>query len=369
MSTASHQFHQLVQRSGLLTEVELRSLPANAPTSYFLDHQLLTHYQLQKLQQGQWQNLILAHHELLYPLARGGTSMVYLARPLHQRDAPLRALKVALARSPEHQQSAQLRLQHEGELCRRWSSHPHLANVVDSGTDRSTAYLLMEYVAGSTLRQLCHKNEPMDVRRLCRIFADVALGLQHLHQAGVIHRDVKPSNIMVDSTGRGTLIDFGYAYARDELYLKPPSSNATLTLGTLKYMAPEQIAIPYTVGPQADLYGLGCAIYMVLTGRVPFPGLTPQEIVAGHRHGTVVPIRSYRNDLPFEVEHLVVALLEKLPERRPSSAQEVASILTHHAAPIEPIQAATQTPLQLQAAQIAAVQLQWLNARESGSAG
>ena len=367
MLSKSHQFHQLVQKSGLLSEPELSTITHDTLPAEYLERALLTHYQLQKLQAGQWQNLTLANHELLYPLARGGTSMVYLARQLHQRDGPLRALKVALAPTPGAVSEARLRLLHEGELCQRWTAHPHLANVVHSGANRSTAYLLMRYVPGSTLKQLAQTK--LDIPQLCRIFADVALGLDHLHRARVVHRDVKPSNIMVDHAGRGTLIDYGFAYSLDEQYLDPPQAKpgSTVTLGTLKYMAPEQITSPYHAKAAADIYGLGCSLYTKLTGSAPFPGPTPRDIVAGHRHGKITSIRSLRRDVPSELERLTVSMLEKLPEHRPTSALVVAQELARFASAIQPIALDFQTSSQQNAAQIAAVELQWLNRRESGS--
>ena len=225
-------------------------------------------------------SLILGRYRLDREIAVGGTARVWRARDAKQD----RAVAVKLLH-PHLLPDATSRRRLEGEArAAEALSHPAIAAVYDvSGPDDDPA-LVMELVDGEPLSRRLERDGPMPPRAAAALAADVAEALYHAHQRGIVHRDVKPANILVERrSGRARLIDFGIAHS-----LEAASQDLTRTgtsLGTPRYMAPEQLA-GEPVGPRTDLWGLGAVLYQALSGRVPFDGATPLAIAdpaAGRR--------------------------------------------------------------------------------------
>ena len=178
---------------------------------------------------------------------------------------------------------------------------------------------------GKTLRQVVNEHGPLRFGEAARIFADVAAGLAHVHDRGLVHRDVKPANVMVRPDGRAVILDLGLAFAPGEPLPADPAiaGGKGYVVGTMDYLAPEQARHATEVGPSADLYGLGCMLYYALTGALPFPAEGTKQKVRRHRHDPPPGVAN----VPPEIANLVQSLMAKSPEDRPASAAHVRDIL------------------------------------------
>src|SRR5918911_356942 len=252
---------------------------------------------------------------LVRELGSGGMSRVFLGRD-EVLDRPV-AVKV-VEPDPEYPQVG-LRFQREGRAAARLS-HPNIVRVFDAGEDklegREVSYIVMEYVPGGDLKTLLDKKGSLPSDELAGLGAEVASGLAHAHEKGVIHRDIKPHNILIDEHGRPKLTDFGIARALD-------ATQATRTgsyLGTALYSSPEQLQ-GEKVTPKSDIYSLGMTLYQAAVGDVPFTG-APIEVASQHVSRIPVAPSDLGARLSDEVETLILDCINKDPDRRPS-AEEV----------------------------------------------
>ena len=224
-------------------------------------------------------SLILGRYRLDREIAVGGTARVWRARDAKQD----RAVAVKLLH-PHLLPDATSRRRLEGEAeAAKALSHPAIAAVYDVSGPNDDPALVMELVDGEALSKTLERDGPMPPKAAAALVADVAEALYHAHQQGIVHRDVKPANILVERrTGRARLIDFGIAHS-----LEAAAHDLTRTgtsLGTPRYMAPEQLA-GEAIGPRTDLWGLGAVLYQALAGRVPFDGTTPLAISTQQQAG------------------------------------------------------------------------------------
>ncbi|MFZ3495878.1 protein kinase domain-containing protein [Streptomyces sp. 5.8] len=199
-------------------------------------------------------------------------------------------------------------------------SHPHVVGVFDFGSWEDRFYLVMELVEGASLAQELERGGRLSAERVARIAAQAAAGLAAAHGQGIVHRDIKPGNLLTDATGAVKIADFGIAKFVDD-----PSAALTSTgqiLGTGLYLAPER-ALGRQAGPASDVYSLGCVLYQLLVGSPPFQSDTTTGVLYQHVDATPVPPRQLGMDLPVAFESYLLRLLAKQPEDRPT-AQHVA---------------------------------------------
>lgn len=273
----------------------------------------------------------LANYELLGILGQGGMGVVYLARhkQLNRRVA-LKVLSPRLLAAPEAQQRFQREIQLLGRL-----SHPGIVMATDAGMVASGAYLVMELIDGADLAQIVRETGPLSVGEACEVGRQLAEALTAAHAAGAIHRDVKPSNVMIDrERGRVRLLDFGLARLELSLLESGETSLGHL-LGTLDYMAPEQSEGAQAVDNRADLYGLGATLFYLLTGRPPHGSHTGRSMIGYLRMiaTELAPrIRTLRLDIPEELDEFIARLLSHRPEQRPVCAMDTARALARWAA-------------------------------------
>jgi eukaryotic-like serine/threonine-protein kinase len=301
---------------------------------------LLTQFQVQKLLAGRWQGLVIGPYHLLCPVARGGSGIVYLARDTRRavgQPVPrVLALKVLSPQRAKDEPRTLARFCREMDIGKRIPAHPHLVRTFDSGESGGVHYIALGYVPGKTIRGAVNADGPMSVPKATRAFADVARGLHAAHAAGYIHRDVKPSNVILSSLGRGTLLDFGFALRRGET---PTAADAEVigghgyTLGTADYLPPEQATNAAAVGAETDIYSLGCSLYFTLAGRPPFPAASTREKIRLHQTADPLPLVSLNASVPAELSAMVGWLMNKRPEERPQSAEMVADELERWAEP------------------------------------
>ncbi len=255
-------------------------------------------------------------------------SSVYLAE--HTRMADKRAIKV-LPRTRVKDATYLARFQLEAKAIASLN-HPNIVSAYDIDNEGDTHYIVMEYVQGVDLQVLVRRDGPRSPAEAALLLAQAADGLQHAHERGVIHRDVKPANILLDTNGRIRLLDMGLALvaAQDEESLTVVHNENVL--GTADYLAPEQALNSHKVDHRADIYGLGCTLYFLLTGKPPFPEGTLAQRIAKHQREMPASIRKYRNDCPGELEGICVKMMQKEPEYRYQSAADVAEALRKFAA-------------------------------------
>jgi len=259
-------------------------------------------------------------YELGEILGFGGMSEVHLARDLRlHRDVAVKVLRADLARDP----SFYLRFRREAQNAAALN-HPAIVAVYDTGEAETSAgplpYIVMEYVDGVTLRDIIHSDGPMPARRALEVIADACQALNFSHQHGIIHRDVKPANIMISNTGAVKVMDFGIARA-----IADGGNSVTQTaavIGTAQYLSPEQ-ARGEQVDARSDVYSLGCVLYEILTGEPPFIGDSPVAVAYQHVREDPVPPSQKRPGISPELDAVVLKALAKNPDNRYQSAAEM----------------------------------------------
>src|SRR5690606_30225477 len=251
-------------------------------------------------------------------LGEGGMAEVYLATDLLLNRAV--AVKILHARFAGDREFVE-RFRREARAAASLS-HPNVVNIYDVGEDQDTHYIVLEYVKGRNLKDILRRYGPLPIRQATFVARAVAAALAAAHRQNLIHRDVKPHNILITDEGRVKVTDFGIARA---------ASAATLThtgtlLGSVHYFSPEQ-ARGQPAGPQSDVYSLGVVLYEMLTGRVPFTSDTPVGVALKHLQEEPVPPSRYRRRLPERLEAIVLRAMAKDPSQRyPSPADMLADL-------------------------------------------
>ena len=210
--------------------------------------------------------------------------------------------------------------------------HPHIVPVLSAGEMAGRPYLVMPYVDGESLRARITRGGPMRIVDAVGVLRDVARALAYAHERGIVHRDIKPDNVLIHA-GSAVVADFGVAKALDVARRTPGlASQGTLTaagasLGTPGYMAPEQIAADPNADYRVDIYAFGVTAYEALAGKGPFPGRAPHALLAAHLSETPPLLGDVRPDVPAALAQLVMRCLEKEPDRRPQNAQQILTAL------------------------------------------
>ena len=267
----------------------------------------------------------LGVYQLVEKLGEGGMGVVYKA--MHTKLGRVVALKV-LPKDRLWDDRAVARFDREMKAAGA-VDHPNIVRATDAREVEGTRLLVMEYVDGVDLSELIRRRHPLSVADACELTRQAALGLQCIHEHGLIHRDVKPSNLMLNRQGQVKLLDLGLA----RLEFQRAGEEVTGTgqaVGTVEYMAPEQFSESRTVDIRSDIYSLGCTFYKLLTGHAPFSGEEYQgtvEQLMAHAKKPVPRINKLRGDVPPEVARVVHRMLAKDPAKRFSTPGEVADAL------------------------------------------
>jgi serine/threonine protein kinase len=254
-------------------------------------------------------------HELL---GRGGMGAVY--RAVHETLEQSRAIKVLPAHFSGDPDFVE-RFRREAAIAAKLH-HPNVVQIYDIGERDGLHYIIMQFVEGRSLRDVIRTESPLSTRRASYILRQLAEAVDYAHARGVVHRDLKPGNILVQSNDHVTLVDFGIARAANEVRL----TRTGLMVGTPEYMAPE-VVTGSGEGPSADLYALGVVAYELLTGTVPFGGTDTPAVMFAHVHRDVPSPREFRDDLPRSIETALLRQLRKAPaDRYPSAGSFVAAL-------------------------------------------
>ncbi len=336
-------FVDLVRKSGLLEEKRLESflqrvrgagVGAQEPgklAGHFVQEGLLTHFQAEQIMQGRWKRFTIGKYKVLERLGSGGMGLVYLCEhKLMRRRVAVKVLPSAKANDP----AALERFQREARAAAALD-HPNIVHAYDIDQDGELHFLVMEYVEGASLQEIVKRSGRLEANRAAHYIRQAALGLEHAHAAGLVHRDIKPGNILVDRTGTVKVLDMGLARFfndEDDVLTRKYDENV---LGTADYLAPEQIDDSHTVDIRADIYSLGMTFYFLLSGQAPFgPGSVAQKLIWQQ---TRLPkeITAVRSDVPEGLAAVLTRMLAKKPQERFQVPGQVAEAL----APF------TQTPI------------------------
>ncbi len=332
-------FLELLEKSQLLSaetfdaaceEYGLRELSsAKHVAQRLVRAKLLTPYQAERLLLGRSRGFLIDRFKVLAILGFGGMGRIYVAEDTTTGKEV--ALKVLTER---HEVDASMleRLKLEARAGLRLN-HRHVVRTLEIGHTGAVTYVVMEYVEGLTLHEVVATRGKFPWPQACSVIAQAAQGLHHAHQAGLVHRDIKPANLLVMNDGEAKILDFGLALLKDD-----EESEFSLAmifghdcLGTADYISPEQSLHSHDVDARADVYSLGCTLYFILTGQVPFPLNTVAEKLVAQRMKVPPPISTYVSDVPQGVINLVAKMMAKKPEDRFQTAGEVAEALKPYA--------------------------------------
>ncbi len=261
----------------------------------------------------------IGRYVIVERLGVGAHGAVFRARDeALDRDVAIKVLRDAVEPGSE----SLARFEREGRACGRLR-HPGIVRIHDVGVHEGQPYIAMELVRGRSLDTVIAREGRLKPERAAHLFADVAEALAHAHAHGVLHRDVKPANIILDSDGGARLTDFGVA--RDETGRDGLTATGVM-LGSLAYMSPEQ-CVGGSIGPASDVYSVGASLYEALTGRLPFHGASAMAAMVAVTSKQPDPVHAHAQDVPVAVEEVTLRCLAKKPEDRFASADELAAAL------------------------------------------
>ena len=280
-------------------------------------------------------------HAVRYELRGGGMSRMFVADDVTlERQVAIKVLNPTLAATVSVQ-----RFEREIAVIARLN-HPNIVPILSAGEIDGLPYFMMPFIRGESLRNRIARG-PLSPRETVAILKDVMRALAYAHDAGVVHRDIKPDNILL--TGKAAVVtDFGVAKAvsasRERGVVQPGQTitGIGISLGTPQYMAPERVAADPTSDARADLYAVGIVAYEMLVGSPPFHGRTPQAVLAAQITELPPPLASRRYDVPVSLASLIMQCLEKAPEHRPRSAVDVLRALERHEILSGPVAATPQ---------------------------
>lgn len=340
MAAASNkdQFLELLRRSSLLDAAKLDTIyhslgnaPADRPkdaADRLVHDGVLTSFQARLLLAGKYKGFLIAggKYKLLEILGVGGMGKVYLCE--HLRMHRLVAVKVLPAEATQDATAVE-RFNREARAAASLD-HINIVRAHDIDSEGAMHFLVMEYVDGSSLQEVVKLTGPMDVVRACHYISQAAAGLEHAHEAGWVHRDIKPGNLLLDRTGCVKILDMGLARCfiaagGQDAITKLHNQNSVL--GTADYLSPEQAVSSGDVDIRADIYSLGATFYFLLTGRAPFEEGSIAEKLVWHQMRMPSPVRQHRPNVPAELEAVVAKMMAKKPAQRYQTPGEVMAAL------------------------------------------
>jgi serine/threonine-protein kinase len=350
-------FLTILQRVQVLTRQEVQEVTRELGPHITDPHKLaaylteigwLTDYQVQSLFNDRWEELTIGPYLILDRLGAGGVSEVFKAwDTIKGRTVALKVLHQHLTERSAAVHEFQRELQAVTRL-----SHPNIIETFDAHQVGALHYFAMEYVQGLDLDRHVRRSGPLPIELACEYVRQVAQGLQHAHQLGLVHRDIKPANLfLVNAPSSATpapnrrgfdsvvkILDWGLARVRpdaggsNDMTGLDMDAEKGLLIGTADYIAPEQARDPCLVDIRADIYSLGCTLFFMLAGRPPFPGVSLMQKLLQHQDAERPQVREVRPDVPEELAVVVQRMMARCPEERFTIPLLVAAALRHFAA-------------------------------------
>ena len=331
-------FVESLRRSELLpeermTEILRRANPAVAPETFaqaLVERNFLTAFQADELLRGNQRRLKVAGYTILEPLGWGGMGIVF--RAVKTETGQTVALKVLSDRF-RHEPAMRARFRLEAKSGQQFT-HPNLILTYEFGTSEEvfgqSDFVALELFEGINLQELVTLAGKLPYGAACDMISQAALGIHEIHTLGMVHRDLKPDNILIDCAGRVKVVDFGLTLS-DRLTSEEEFSLSMIfgqeCLGTVDYMAPEQALDSLHVDPRADIYGLGCTLFAILAARRPYPEKTAGAVLEAHKSHPVPRLAPLVPGIPKELSDLVVRMMAKSATDRPATMLEVVQAL------------------------------------------
>ncbi|MFO0818150.1 MAG: protein kinase [Pirellulales bacterium] len=300
---------------------EQQPVDAQSAASLFVQAGQLTPFQVRAIFQGKHTGLMIEDHEVLDLLGRGGMGSVFKAR--NRRLDRIEAIKVISGKKLGTVEARQ-RFDREARAAAR-ISHPNVVATYDAGEFNGISYLTMQFVDGLDLAKTVRSRGPLPVDHAVAYILQAAAGLQAAHEAGIIHRDIKPHNLLLDRQGKVRILDMGLARLSDAANMAAQEglTQSGQMMGTIDYMSPEQTIDVRKVTAASDVYSLGCTLYFLLTGKPPFQAETMGAKLMAHHHQPPPRLIDARADIPTALEAVFQKMLAKDPAARYASMDEL----------------------------------------------
>lgn len=339
-----HEFLALLTRSQLLTNAQVLAVESSIVKSgiarnieqvctELIRRELLTKWQSDQLSRGQT-GFVLQQYRLLNPVGRGGMGHVFRARD--DRNGAIVAIKV-MARRLTGDQTLVNRFRREIRAT-SLLNNPHIVRTLDAGRVGNVDFMVMEFVSGDQLDKVISRIRILPVGVACEMIRQAAIGLQHAHEKQMVHRDLKPANLMIDWSpgGDGTLklMDMGLVRLGADDDEQRTVTRTGQIMGTPDYMSPEQGWDTASVDIRSDIYSLGCTLFRLLSGRIPFVGDNPLQLLMARCSKDAPPVRSVRGDIPDSVDQVVQRMTKRDPAERFQTPGEVAAALAPFCQPL-----------------------------------
>jgi serine/threonine protein kinase len=340
MAVTLEQFRENLVKSGLFTAEELaafqqglapekRAKDVKGLARELVQAKRLTKYQAAAIYQGKTRGLVLGEYVILDKIASGGMGQVFKAE--HRRMKRLAAIKLLPASSMDSPDAVR-RFYREVEAAAHLA-HPNIVTAYDASEHDGVHYLAMEYVPGEDLGRIVKQHGPLAVAWAVDYVIQAARGLEYAHSRGIVHRDVKPGNLLLDVEGTIKILDMGLARLNKSGLGQPEGAaaseitDADRVMGTVDYMSPEQAEDTRGADHRSDVYSLGCTLYRLLIGRPPYAGSTPMKKLLAHRDAPIPSLSAARPDLPEELDAVFQKMVAKKAKDRYQSMGEVIAAL------------------------------------------
>ncbi|MBI3862080.1 MAG: protein kinase [Planctomycetia bacterium] len=329
------EFLQLLEKSTLLSADQIAQVwkwPEDQPKAFaarLVQENLLTAWQKDQLLAGKGSRsqFFLGKYKKLELIGLGGMGAVYRAvQPGIGRTVALKVMHKQVLQQPKAIERFLREIRSAAAV-----DDPNIVRAYDANCENDTYYLVMEYAAGKNLKSWIKEQKSLPIGWSCECIRQAALGLQHAHELGMLHRDIKPSNLLVTQGDDGLpvvkILDLGLARFASEAPQDGELTKSGQVLGTPDYMAPEQARDSKSADIRADIFSLGCTLFELLTGKLPFGGSTIMEKLMARATEDARPLRSLRSDIPLELEAIVARMLSRDPNQRYSTPADVAQAL------------------------------------------
>ncbi|MBM3982552.1 MAG: serine/threonine protein kinase, partial [Planctomycetes bacterium] len=345
---------QLIRKSGMIDDqklnayVQRRQLGRGLPTDprdfadELVQDGVLTYFQSEQFLLGKWRGFTIGKYKLLERVGVGGMGQVFLCEHMYMRKRV--AVKV-LPPAKADQPAALGRFYREARAA-GGLDHPNIVRTHDIDQDGNLHFIVMDYVDGPNLLDVVKKFGPMDVQRAVSYMRQAALGLDYAFRNHLIHRDIKPGNVLIDRKGVARILDMGLArFINDHADQLTMKYDDKIVLGTADYVAPEQVANSHSVDIRADIYGLGATLYFLLAGHPPFPTGTVSQKLLWHRTKDPTPIRQIRPEVPDGLAVVIGKMMAKDPKARYQTPAQVATELEQFLTGAVPLPAEEEMPV------------------------